>query len=186
MRSCRNEVDCWTAHFCTDSDGDNRCTSFDDQCQPQEYTRTETLSLFCPHISDLRDLSDRELEALAADIKFELSNTRNCDFKPCGYMLDDADDIEVTDHNSMDILVQGGAVRGERGRGRQRGGRGEGRCTSDTSKSLVCVQSPSLAFTCCTKDLDLHNTSDSHTTTFHFALLVLHTTTDGATAAGLP
>jgi hypothetical protein len=49
-----------------------------------------------------------EISSLVHDLKMTLIS--NCDLKPCGYALDDIDDVEVTNTNTLDFYVQGDTV----------------------------------------------------------------------------
>jgi len=64
------------------------------------------LTLTCPTINDLRDLSRRELSQLAAQLKRSLVAAENCDFRSCRYNLDNAGDIQPVSANTIRLHLK--------------------------------------------------------------------------------
>lgn len=99
-------------YTCRDKNKERRCTTLR-SCTEETYTSGVQMTLSCPN-KDLRTLLNNDRFKLATGLKAALTaadGQYGCNFKPCGYTLDNGNDFAVHDDNTLSFALQGDAVR---------------------------------------------------------------------------
>lgn len=98
-----DEPQCYQVYKCRDRDGQGRCTKLR-SCDEDAYEDYTLITLSCAR-PDLRNTTKNYQRELGRELKAGLTSANNtCNFKPCGYKMENANDIVVVRQCSSLVL----------------------------------------------------------------------------------
>lgn len=106
------DANCYKVYKCADNDAQKRCVKIR-SCKEETFEVPLQLTLAC-NGADLRNFSTTDQRNLLRDLKTEFSAlaASSCEFRPCGYKMENANDVSIVDANTLQIWVRNLAVSG--------------------------------------------------------------------------